>query len=269
MNENIQKRKKTLLDRPYLAASLFMFFSILILFWICPVLGHFVNENWGIFALPLVVAIVFMLLYKLCFRKSLKSIASFSFLSDRKVVLSVILFEVVDVIVTVVGCVRCGFAAPTMVGLIQSLMAGFGEELSYRLLPISIMMRTYKDKNKYLPALIFTSVIFGVYHMTNILSGASLEASVLQTISAAVAGLFFAALYVRTGSIVLPVIIHALHDLFSSVIASQAALVLNFTPSAMDYVEVGTTAIIQILLTIWLLKGHKEDIIKKWQEMWK
>lgn len=254
------------LGRPVLGATLLMLWAFLICDGLCAFLSD-INEM-----LTLVVSIVaglgVMLFHKFYFRPELKSIASLSFFKNRKITVIAITFIVIDIMVVAMGCAREGFAFPTFTAFLGALMAGVAEEASFRVLPISVMMRAYKDSNKYKAALFYPAIVFGSYHIMNLLAGASLESTLLQIVSATIAGFFFAAIYLRTGSIVLPVFIHFLHDLMNSMIANQTSFVLDFIPGVMDYVETGIIAVVQIIMIVVMLRGHKKDIIDKWQEIW-
>ena len=88
-------------------------------------------------------------------------------------------------------------AALTMAALGTAIMAGIGEEMSLRVLPMSVMMRDWMDE-KHIPFVAYsTSVFFGLVHFLNILKGAALNDTIFQCISAIGIGVMFGAIYLR------------------------------------------------------------------------
>ena len=106
------------------------------------------------------------------------------------------------------------FGWPTLKTLSLALTAGFTEELAFRGLPVSLLMRQWHEEKRILTIMILTSVIFGGVHITNYFSGADLGSSIMQTIAAAGAGLFFCGIYLRCGNLWVTIGVHTLHDLF-------------------------------------------------------
>lgn len=256
-----------ILGKPVLGAILVMLGGSIL----CDGLGAIVSEINELIAYVVAIAagIIVMLLHKFHFRPELKSMASLSFFKDRSVMIVAIVFVLIDIIIVSLDCARLGFVLPGLTPFFGALMAGVTEEVVFRVLPVSVMMRAYKDRNKYMPALLFPAIVFGLIHIQNLLAGANFGATVVQVISATIAGIFFAAIYLRTGSIVLPVFIHFLHDYMNVAIATQASsFVVTASPGVIDTVEMCIIAAVQMVMVVIMLKGHKKDIMDKWHEIW-
>lgn len=266
MGMNGEKKEHKILGRPVLGAIVLMLFATCVCFQLCGLLS-LISEMLTVIV-SVIVSLGIMFLYKYYFKDELKSIASLSFLSDRNVLMAIIIFEIADVAVAAMGWSRSGFSFPSLVMFLGCIMAGVGEEVVYRLLPVSIMMRAYKDRNKYLPALLLPAIVFGLSHFQNMLAGASMEQTMIQVVGSSVAGLFFVAIYLRTGNIVVPILSHFLHDLLNSMIGGVDSFVMNAPLTKWDFIDNGIIAIVQIALVVWLLKGHKDEIIAKWKELW-
>ena len=96
---------------------------------------------------------------------------------------------------------------------IQALVAGFGEELIFRLLILGLCFKFLKE-SRHLPAVIIVSFVFGLAHFSN-LRGGSFEFSMvlLQVISAALGGLVFGLMYYNARSYLLCAGVHFIYDL--------------------------------------------------------
>lgn len=80
------------------------------------------------------------------------------------------------------------------------------------------MMRHWKDKpHRALKSLVWSSVIFGLLHLGNILEGAFWPLVIAQTLMAIMVGFPLGAVYIRTKNIWPLIIVHFLIDFFVSV----------------------------------------------------
>nr|WP_290123031.1 CPBP family intramembrane glutamic endopeptidase [Lentilactobacillus senioris] len=106
------------------------------------------------------------------------------------------------------------------------ICAGITEELIFRgiLLPGSLThFNGHRGGIWY--AVLISSVAFGMAHMVN-LADQPLEATLLQGSNAFAVGLVLAALYLRTRSLILPMILHGTND-YISTIASHGHLAMH------------------------------------------
>lgn len=92
--------------------------------------------------------------------------------------------------------------------LINTLLVGFSEELMFR----GVMLRSFRTRFSIWPAVILTSLAFGAVHSLNIFTTGEVAQSLIQSCAAALSGLIFIALRLRTGSIWPPMLLHGLWD---------------------------------------------------------
>jgi len=96
------------------------------------------------------------------------------------------------------------------------IVVGFSEEIVCR----GIIFNALRSKHGYtgkglLCAIVLSSFIFGVVHFINLMYGSPLIPTTSQVLYSAVIGVFFCAVYVRVGSLLPLIIIHALVNMFS------------------------------------------------------
>ncbi len=111
------------------------------------------------------------------------------------------------------GNLLSGNPAPVL--LFTYLAVSVFEETSFRIVPVRIFGRRINSKKEEILLIILTSLAFGLFHLVNLLSGASLSYTILQIIFAASIGSFFCLLYLRSGSALLIVIMHIVHDVIT------------------------------------------------------
>lgn len=145
----------------------------------------------------------------------------------------------------------------------SSLMAGITEEVAFRELPISYIARQWRDEKKIPLMVIIPGLAFGLTHITNIF-GSKPTDTLAQVVISIFFGVFFSAVYVRTGSIWAVLIGHTLHDL----LVSSAAV---YTPELPDIV-IAEWVIIEGILAIYgmylIRKEKRPEIIALWDRKW-
>jgi hypothetical protein len=99
--------------------------------------------------------------------------------------------------------------------LALTLAAGVCEELLFR----GIIFNTLRDlfgrdtEKGTIAAIVTSGVLFGLYHLLNLVSGVDISAVLPQVASTAALGIFLAAVYARWGNIWVTVFLHALMDI--------------------------------------------------------
>ena len=113
--------------------------------------------------------------------------------------------------------------------LVLAVLVGPFEELTCRFLVFGGLSKAWgKTKSGVMWAAVVSSFLFGIAHvLTPILTGTAVTASnaldcVMKTLSAGVIGFVFAAIYVETGNIWVPALLHSLFD-FIGFIASASS----------------------------------------------
>ena len=158
---------------------------------------------------------------------------------------------------------RIPFGPLSFEGAASSLMAGVTEEVAFRELPISYMARQWRDEKKIPLMVIIPGLAFGLIHITNIF-GSKPTDTLAQVVISIFFGVFFSAVYVRTGSIWAVLIGHTLHDL----LVSSATV---YTPELPDIV-IAEFIIVEGILAIYAMylirKEKRPEIIALWDRKW-
>jgi membrane protease YdiL (CAAX protease family) len=157
------------------------------------------------------------------------------------------------------------FGIPTYDAVIFTVGAGVCEEISFRAIGISYMKRQLKGEKYILPILLFTSISFGLIHIANALMDGRVGIHAMQAVLASMLGIFFGAVYIRTGNIIPCIIAHGVHDFFVS--AFEVNKHAELPVSAMVI-----SAICEVLLAAWGLylirKAKRPEIEALWDEKW-
>ena len=101
---------------------------------------------------------------------------------------------------------------PTAAALASAVSAGFVEETMFRSVSVPIGMRYLKSEKRIIIIALLTSVLFGAVHLGNVNEGASMTMAVIQTVASIGGGLFYCAAYMRTGSALVPIVMHSVYD---------------------------------------------------------
>ncbi len=144
------------------------------------------------------------------------------------------------------------------------LMAGISEEVAFRELPISYLTRQWKEE-KYIPAIVLIpGVAFGLVHMTNMVASGSLFESGMQTVLSVFFGIFFSAVFLRTGCIWPPLIAHVLHDLF----AFSSTVYIKELPDPVVIIWL----VVELGLAIYgfylVRRSKRPEILALWNRKW-
>jgi|GEM_PF-770330 membrane protease YdiL (CAAX protease family) len=132
--------------------------------------------------------------------------------------------------------------------LILAMLVGFVEETYFR----GLILRTLLQRGPWLAAII-SSILFGGLHLLHLIEGQNLVATLSQAASASALGFLFAAVALRTRSILPLIVIHGLTDFIAFLVLSGA--VITYIPSADDLRETAVEAIIFILLGVIAMRG--------------
>lgn len=138
-----------------------------------------------------------------------------------------------------------------LLSLITVTFVGLVEELFFRgiFLMSSLQSKTAITFKRILLMVLISSIIFGMTHAVNALHQ-SLLATIIQIISAAMLGILLSAIYLRTGSIFWPILIHALNDSLGFVANGQHAVVSHV-------LSIGPIDWIALIIGLVLLRRSK------------
>lgn len=286
------KSKKKFYKHPYVfgVISIFITFYIINYFSVVPELGLLLydelfpgdNISGDITALfhmatdilTVILSLACLLIFKLVFRKDgYKGCFNRLGLRNKETWLFVLFGILLDVVITTVNAIFTGSipVIPTITTVLVSLRAGVFEETVFRGIPVSIMMAKNPSRRRMWITVFLTSVIFGLIHIVNVgSSNVVLVAAIVQSVNALGFGIFFAAIYLRSGNILLTMVFHMLHDVIALMDPAQASgLYTTSSFSAIDFVVLGGIAAIYAGAGIFMLRKSKwEEIQNRWAYIW-
>ncbi len=159
---------------------------------------------------------------------------------------------------------RIPFGPITLTQLCSAAGAGMTEEVVYRELPISYMARQWRDEKKIPLMVLIPGLVFGLVHLGNGLFTGNAADYLLQAVLCVFFGIFFSAVYLRTGKVLPVIVMHGLHD----ILVLSAA---SYTPELPDSVAVvwlvceGALALYGLFL---IRKEKRVQIMALWDRKW-
>lgn len=152
-----------------------------------------------------------------------------------------------------------------------SLSAGIVEEIMCRSIPMGNAMRNIRTRKQMLILVAITSLVFGAVHMSNMRTGATFTMSLGQSIHAAGFGCIFAAIFLRTGSIIPGMMLHFFHDFILMYTPTEAIDKINEVDAEIgEYIDGNkgsTIGVALILALIWAGVALFMLRRKKWEEI--
>lgn len=124
-----------------------------------------------------------------------------------------------------------GWPSTQIIGFvaINCILVGVSEELMFR----GILLRGALERMTITKALILSSILFGLVHVSNVFITGLLLDSVIQATAAFMSGIFYVAVRIRTRSLYPMIIVHALWDFSLFVMAKSVTSPVT--------AEIGTT----------------------------
>lgn len=157
--------------------------------------------------------------------------------------------------------------------LFLGMAPGIAEEVAFRGLSGSNMMRVWRDENKIPLAVVLTALVFGGVHLLNVFVGASQAITVTQGIYAIGLGILFAAVYFRTGTLWPSIVTHTLIDasafLNKELVESGGVLTDNGGFELAMLIPMAAGIICAALGFRYIRKEKRGEIIALWDEKWK
>ena len=209
-----------------------------------------------------------LLIHKIWFQPELKGILFRGFLKTLRLCPVILIFWLVICLPDLMAGNRPQTFTLKVFSL--AITAGFAEEVIFRGLPLSYLKRQLRSE-KHIPLVVcITSVLFGLTHVTNILFGASVSASLVQGVSTTCIGIFLGAVFVRGGNILVPMLLHTLHDFLLLSFESEEEVGIVLTEEA----GVGDLLLIVICLALaacgffLVRKSKRSEICAMWAETW-
>ncbi len=164
------------------------------------------------------------------------------------------------------GHLTFGLEKVTFGSIVFAASAGICEEMAFREVGISYFKRQLRGDQWKILIILFTSVIFGVSHLSNAISGnAPLWARMIQVFGTLFLGIFFGSLFLRTGNIWVCILIHTVYDMLPEFFLSK--MDAELTVYIWGWMLVG-----QALLAAWGLylvrKEKHPEINALWNDKW-
>ncbi|MBR6160033.1 MAG: CPBP family intramembrane metalloprotease [Lachnospiraceae bacterium] len=151
----------------------------------------------------------------------------------------------------------------------HSLAPGFGEEVAFRGIGIANYMRRVRSEKQLYMIFWLSSIVFGLVHLGNIVAGADMFSTLVQSVFAIGIGMLFCAVYLRTGNLWPTVIAHTAIDfveLCRGDLGNSSGLMMDLGPG--DYVVMLSALVAGILGIVLFRKKYHPQILKVWQEKW-
>lgn len=275
-------KKRILIDHPYIGSIVMTMVLFLGISRVGRSLGAELNAALGLdpqqslLISVIAVTLLILLVYRLWLRKEhFSGVLSVTGGGMKEAcVIAAIVFAIDVICILAITALEYGgidqLVMPGVATFLIALCAGIYEETAFRAIPVSILMKNRPTDRRIILAVIITSVIFGGVHMMNISAGVKVSIAAYQSVQAMIIGAMFTAFYLRTGSIVLPMVFHFLHDIAATMIPAQS------TGAMLQQTIATSTLIIDIIImiseiaaTIYLLRpGKMEEIRETWKNKW-
>lgn len=155
--------------------------------------------------------------------------------------------------------------------IVLGIVPGISEELIFRGLMISYFMKRFKSSNGIYFVVLFSALSFGLIHLANVIVGAPLDNTIFQAVTTVGLGLLLAAIYVRTGNIWIPIIIHCILDITGyckSYVTTGGIVQMAFVWNLESIFSI-IGAIVAVILGLYYIRSSKHDeILKVWEDKW-
>ncbi len=152
---------------------------------------------------------------------------------------------------------------------LMAIMAGLSEEIIFREISVSYMAKHWREE-KMIPVIaLLSGMLFGVTHLTNVVTGLPPLYIVLQFFLTVLIGFFFSAVYMRTGSICSVIIVHSLHDIVTFSGGSAVTLVDGATlPDWTTFVFFALNLCLAVFGCYIIRPAKRKEIVALWDYRW-
>ena len=150
--------------------------------------------------------------------------------------------------------------SPSWKMFLSGLEPGIAEEWLYRFGILSLLLWRFRHaKHQIGWAVGLSSLLFGLWHSTNILAGQAVSATLEQMVFAMALGSFLAASYLYTGSFAVPIMIHTLTDCLSMMASGTQTM---SQPDLLEWQSMGILVVVFGLMTLFLLTGSRRRVVE-------
>ena len=217
-----------------------------------------------------VLAVLFLIAYTRWFAPEFKGVFKTSPLATGMIFVWLpFLFKFVGSYI--LNLVDYGFCFnPTMESLAMAIAAGFYEETIFRGVTVPIGMRYIRSEKRVSVIMLFTALVFGLIHIGNISNGASVTMGIVQGVATIFAGLLFAAVFLRTGNILIPIFMHGIYDYMCFV--TDASLDNGIMTGDTVTIAIILAVLVDVIAGIWGLylvrPAKRAEIEAIWNDKW-
>ena len=245
-----------------------MLLSIVVTTFVCSLVAYFGPSDFVQYLLMSAAGILCMLAQKWWFAPAFKGVfrAEIPF---RDICLLCVPFLIQLFLSWMLNIMDYGlFFHASALSVVMALSAGFGEEAMFRGLAVPIGMRYLRGRNRILITALVTSVVFALSHLGNAKGGNVI--GIVQAVATIGSGLLYAAVFLRTGSIMVTVAMHFLIDwmYFVTNPALQNGEMANMGVTT----AVIISCIVDLLMSavgLWLIRpAVRKKIEAVWQNKW-
>jgi membrane protease YdiL (CAAX protease family) len=152
----------------------------------------------------------------------------------------------------------------------MAIAAGFFEETIFRGATVPIGMRYIRSEKRVSIIVLFTSLVFGLMHIGNIIHGASVTMGIIQGVATIFSGLLFVAVFLRTGNIIIPIFMHSVYDYMCFV--TDASLDNGIMTGETVTTGLILAVLVDVIAGIWGLylirPAKRAEINAIWNEKW-
>ena len=121
------------------------------------------------------------------------------------------------------------------------------EEVVFRGIILTVFLSTYSERK----SILFSSAAFGLWHALNLLNGADLVWTMGQVVWAFIMGLFYGYVFVRTRSLLPPMIVHYLSNVFISTLVGYLQVRASIEVQALYGVILSLGVVPVTLMILW------------------
>ncbi len=176
-----------------------------------------------------------------------------------------ILFMILEA-VTLISAAISGLFMPgalTVFNVIRFVVVGIFEETLFRALPVMIFKNRLWSLKSRILLIAVSSALFSLFHLVNLLSGASLSYTLLQIFYAFCFGVFFCFIYLCSGRILIPVLMHIIHDIITASTTPDltGAIIYTGKLSPADLVFPLIHSLILLVFTVIFIDTERADVL--------
>ena len=258
---NLKELRTNIRNHPIIFSVILTILAPAILFGTSKLITRFEGNNiirliFVLFNMFWPLLLVFVFGYSWCLKKNgfIKTLKAGAFLFVLQVFAFITIFSYYS---TTEG-IRWKDAFSIIIGFLSIVGVGFREELLFRgIIANALANKYWYDKKNIWKATIISGILFGLAHLSNLFTGANYQSVLVQTVVAAVLGIYLTAVYYRGGNIWALILIHTITDMASLFLSS-------FTNNSSFIDDLNTIGIqsfimlpVYILIVVFLYRNKK------------